>query len=89
MTRLKQYEMVRVVRLLNPPESYGGHEFDQRPPAVGDTGCLIEILQKPGLPDGYLVESSSDATGGVNVWQCMFVAEELEPVEMAAERQYR
>ena len=84
MTRLKQYEMVRVVRLLNPPAHYGGYEFNQRPPVVGDTGFLIEIFQTPGVPDGYLVESSSEATGGVNIWQCMFVAEELEPVEMAA-----
>jgi hypothetical protein len=81
---LKQYDRVRVVRLLNPLEHYGGSEFNVRPPAVGDIGYLIEILQKPGLPDGYLVESSSVATGGSNIWQCIFSAEELERADLDA-----
>jgi hypothetical protein len=36
VTDLKLYELVRVARLLHPPEHYGSLEFDKRLPAVGD-----------------------------------------------------
>ncbi|MBP6575102.1 MAG: hypothetical protein KA230_11665 [Flavobacteriales bacterium] len=80
MTQIKQYEMVRIVRLHNAPECYGSLEHDERLPAIGDMGCVIEILKKPGIPDGYMVECPKDDTGE-NIWQCIFMAEELEPVE--------
>jgi hypothetical protein len=82
--QMRLYERVRIVRPLRPPEHYGGRRHDLRPPVVEDTGYLIEFVQKPGLLDRYWVESSSAATGGRNIWQCVFSAEELEPVDQDA-----
>jgi hypothetical protein len=69
MGELRLYEQVRVVRLLHPPEHYDGWRVNQRPPAVGDIGYLIDILQTPGVPDGWLGD---------------FLADELEPVDPEA-----
>jgi hypothetical protein len=38
---------------------------------------LIDILQAPGVPDGYVVESSG--SDGITVWLCTFASEEIEP----------
>ena len=78
MSRLKQYELVRVARLVHPPEHYDGSRFNKRPPAVGDTGYIVEILRTAGLPDGYMVESS-DPSDGTTIWVEDFLEEELEP----------
>lgn len=55
---LNLYDLVRIVRLHKPPEAYDGWGVNQRPPQVGDTGCLLEILRAPGHPDCYAVEES-------------------------------
>ncbi|MBK6539751.1 MAG: hypothetical protein IPG10_00380 [Flavobacteriales bacterium] len=80
MTQIKQYDLVRIVRLHNAPEYYGSLEHDERLPAIGDIGCVIEIFEKPGIPDGYMVECPKADTGE-NIWQCIFMTDELEPVE--------
>jgi hypothetical protein len=74
---LKEYEMVRVRQLLRAPEEYDGWGFNQRSPRVGDVGCIVDILQAAGLPDGYVVESSGP--DGITIWLGIFLAEELEP----------
>lgn len=74
---LKLYGGVRVCRLDRPPESYDGWGANQRPPAVGDPGTLIDILEASGLPDRFVVESSSP--DGITIWLADFSAEELEP----------
>ena len=76
MDRLKQYELVRVRQLLQPAVEYDGWRVNQRPPQVGDLGTLLDILQAPGLPDRYVVESSE--ADGITVWLGDFAAEELE-----------
>ena len=78
MAELRQYELVRVVRLLHPPEHYDGWRVNKRAPAVGDTGYLIDILHAPDGSVGYVVESSGP--DGVDIWLGDFLAEELEPV---------
>ncbi len=78
MGELRLYERVRVVRLLRPPEHYDGWRINQRPPAVGDVGYLIDVLQAPGVPDGYVVEAAGP--DGVDIWLGDFLAEEIEPV---------
>ncbi len=80
MALIKQYEMVRIARLHYAPEHYSSLEHNDRLPAIGDIGCVIEIFQKPGLPDGYLVECPKADTGE-NIWLCTFMADELERVE--------
>jgi hypothetical protein len=79
MGELRQYEQVRVVRLLRPAEHYDGWRLNKRAPAVGDVGSLIDIHQAPGSPDDYVVETSGP--DGVTIWLGDFLAEELEPVD--------
>ena len=74
---LKQYEVVKVRQLLRAPEEYDGWGVNQRPPRVGDVGCIVEILGAVGLPDNYVVESVS--TDGMTIWLGDFMAGELEP----------
>jgi hypothetical protein len=78
MRRLKQYGLVRIRQLLQPAVEYDGWRVNQRPPQVGDVGTLLDILQAPGLPDLYVVESSG--ADGITVWLGDFAAEELEAV---------
>jgi hypothetical protein len=78
MERLKQYGLVRVRQLLQAAVEYDGWRVNQRPPQVGDVGTLLDILNAPGLPDRYVVESSG--ADGITVWLGDFAAEELEAV---------
>ncbi len=76
MVDLKQYGKVRVRKLLHAPDHYDGWNLNQRPPRVGDTGYIVEILHAPELPDSYVVECSE--TDGVDIWLADFIAEEIE-----------
>ena len=75
---LRQYEQVRLRQLLRPPEAYDGWALNQRPPQVGDVGCLVDILQAAGVTNSYVVEFSGP--DGVIVWMGDFSTSELEPV---------
>ncbi len=74
--RFERYSLVRVRQLLRPFEHYDGWGFNQHPPRVGEVGTLLDILQAPGLPDGYVVECSNP--DGTSAWLGTFAAEELE-----------
>jgi hypothetical protein len=74
-----QYSLVRVVRLLQPLDEYDGWRVNQRPPRIGDVGCLIDMLEAPGLANRYVVELSG--SDGCDIWLADFCAEELEPVD--------
>jgi 8-oxo-dGTP diphosphatase len=78
MTMLNLYQLVRIVRLNKPPEAYNSWGVNQRPPQVGDTGCLLEILHAPGYPDCYVVEESGPDSN--TNWLCDFTRDEIEPV---------
>ena len=78
MATFKQYDVVRVIRLLHPVEEYDGWRFNQRSPHIGDTGTLVEILHASDLPDKYVVECSRQ--DGVTIWLSDFDAEEIEPL---------
>lgn len=52
--------------------------LNQRPPQVGDTGTIIDILQGPGLPVRYVVESVG--SDGATLFLGEFSAEELDEV---------
>ncbi|MDQ2730250.1 MAG: hypothetical protein M3Y56_01210 [Armatimonadota bacterium] len=64
--------------MLRTENSYDGWGNNQRAPRVGDIGTLIDLLQREGAPDHYLVECSGP--DGVDIWLGEFLAEELEPV---------
>ena len=76
---LKQYSMVRVVRLLHPPDRYNGWGLNRRSPQVGDVGTIVEILHAPGLPDSYVVEACDP--DGSTIWLGDFDASELAPTQ--------
>jgi hypothetical protein len=73
---LKEYELVRVVRLLRPIDDYDGWRVNRRPPRIGDTGYVVDVLQVSNLPIRYVVESS--APDGTSIWLSEFGADELE-----------
>lgn len=78
MTRLKQYELVRVRLLLKKPEEYDDWNVNQRAPAIGDVGTLLDTLFAPGAPNSYVVESSGQ--DGITIWLSGFLEEEIESV---------
>jgi hypothetical protein len=82
MTHFTQNQVVRVARLLHAPEQYDGWKLNQRPPRVGDTGAIVDVLGAPGVAMEYVVESRG--TDGVTVWLGTFESEELEACELAA-----
>lgn len=57
MAELRQYQRVRVAKLLDAAETYDGCKLNKRPPAVGDVGTLLDVLQAPAFP----IDSSSSA----------------------------
>ena len=79
MASLKQYEIVRVIRLLHSLDKYNGWRANQRDPQIGDTGTIVEILQAPNLPDKYVVEAV--ASDGSTIWLSDFDVGEIELVE--------
>ena len=74
---LRQYELVRVVKLMQLEADYDGWRVNQRPPRIGDVGTILDVLSAPGLPDEYVVEAvnGDDAT---TIWLAIFLADELE-----------
>ena len=79
MPLLQQYQLARVVQLRYPLDTYDGWRVNQRPPAIGDMGTIVEILHAPGLPNKYVVESSD--ADGITIWLGDFDAEELIPID--------
>lgn len=79
MTELKEYSIVRVVKLLLAADEYDGWRMNQRDPQIGDTGTLIDVLHAPNLPDKYVVENVR--SNGRTIWLSDFFAEEIEPID--------
>lgn len=72
-------DIVRVIKLLHPPEEYDVLEENTRPPIIGDIGFIVDIVQDEGEPEVYIVEC--DGEDGAGIWLGDFVAEELELVQ--------
>jgi len=71
-------QLVRIAKLLREPEDYDGWKLNQRSPALGDVGTLVDILHAQGLADRYVVECYGP--DGITIWLDDFDAEELEAV---------
>ena len=74
---LRQYEVVRVCKLLRSPSAYNDWRVNQRSPKVGDVGTIVEILGAPPESSGCYVVESSDSNG-MTIWLAEFGCEELE-----------
>ena len=84
MKKFELYTEVRVIKLVNSPEKYGG-KFNKRPPQIGDIGTLIDCLPSERKPHHYTVAKTDLATGD-DIWLCDFLEEEIEPVEAKKKR---
>lgn len=80
MAELKQYCIVRVIKMSRPPNEYNDWGLNQRNPQIGDTGTLIEVLHAPNLPDKYVVENAGN--DGIPIWMSDFFADEIEPIHL-------
>jgi len=76
MSKIQEYTKVKICKLIQNPDEYDGWRVNQRMPAIGDVGTLIDILHAEGLPDKYVVEKAD--TNGVPIWLSNFFEEELE-----------
>jgi len=74
----KQYELVRVRKLIQSTDDHDGWRLNQRAPRPGDVGTLLDILTAPGLPNKYVVECSGK--DGISIWLADFLEEEIERV---------
>ncbi len=77
MAELREYCIVRIVKLFRPSNEYNDWGVNQRNPQIGDTGTLIDVLHAPNLSDMYVVENAGNE--GIPIWLCGFLAEEIEP----------
>ena len=62
----RQYDVVKVIALLQAPDGYDGWRLNQRAPAIGDVGTIVEILTHKDLGTRYVVECSG--ADGITIW---------------------
>jgi hypothetical protein len=79
MDHLREYDVVRVVRLVTPRRSFGGTEGVRRPPKVGDVATICHEGH-PRDPEAQVAVEMVDETG-VTVWLADFDRSELELVQ--------
>ena len=80
MKRFSEYDVVRVVKLLEAERFIQGSEGSTRQPIVGDVGAIVfspDISDFSKTPV-YVVECVNDA--GMTVWFADFQEDELEIV---------
>ena len=74
METLKDFDTVRVARILESERRYDGSE----PPQIGDTGAIVHIYSVDGEVTGYMVENV--ASNGYTIWLADFLPDEVELV---------
>lgn len=74
---LKEYDSVRICRLLVPERPFDGTEGVARPPRSGDTGTVVATGGR-GTEKTWVVESVN--AEGKTVWLADFRTEELEKI---------
>jgi hypothetical protein len=62
MATLKEFDRVKIVRLLQPNRPCDGTTPVMRPPRVGDTGTIVHIYSS-GDPDTVYAVEEVDAEG--------------------------
>ena len=79
MLKLRAFDVVRVVRLLEPDRSFDGSESVRRAPRIGDVGTIVHEYD-PSRSDAPVSVEMLDGNG-MTVWLADFRREELELVE--------
>jgi hypothetical protein len=68
--QFREFDTVRVVRLLSPTRRYDGTDGTKRPPAIGDVATIVNLTE-----ESVSCEMVDDA--GNTVWLADFTADEL------------
>ena len=76
MATLREYDVVRVVKLLVTNRTFEGTEGIKRAPAVGDTAAIVHQYE-PDNPNGVVALERVDGNGNT-VWLADFQPSELE-----------
>ncbi len=79
---LKEYDAVRVVRLLTANRPFDGTVGVRRPPEVGDLATIVHEYD-PEDPRAPLAVEKVDPSG-YTIWLADFERDELEPVDTSA-----
>jgi hypothetical protein len=82
MRALREYDSVRVVRLLTPHRHYDGTDDVRRAPAVGDIAIIVHEYD-PDDPRAPVAVEKVDPDGNT-IWLADFERDELELVETSA-----
>ena len=82
MRPIREYDVVRVTRLLDPARSFTGTASAARAPAVGDLATVCHEYQ-PNDPIARVAVEMVDGNGGT-IWLADFDRSELELVVDAA-----
>ncbi len=75
MESLKEFDCVKIVRLLQSNRPYDGTVPVMRSPCVGDTGTIVHIYASDGTDTVYAVENV-DADGNT-IWLADFLSDEI------------
>lgn len=78
MSVLREYDVVRIVRLSKPDRLFDGTASVMRPPRIGDVATICHEY-KPGDPSASVVVEMVDEDG-MTVWLADFTRDELELV---------
>ena len=78
MERLREYDTVRVVRLLTAERKFSGTVGVSRPPRVGDVATICHEYH-PRDPDADVAVEMVDVSGST-IWLADFARDELELV---------
>ncbi len=79
---MKEYDAVRVVRLLTANRPFDGTVGVRRPPEVGDLATIVHEYD-PEDPRAPLAVEKVDPSG-YTIWLADFERAELEPVDTSA-----
>lgn len=78
MAYLREYDIVRVVKLIQDERSFDGSESVRRPPKVGDVGAICHEYNTEDKTAAVAVEMVD--SNGLTIWLADFERAELELV---------
>ena len=79
MRPLREYDKVRIVKLLRSDRPFEGTEGVMRPPAIGDTATVVHEYQ-PDKPSA-VVAVEKVSSDGYTIWLADFEREELQLIQ--------
>lgn len=82
MSDLREYDVVRVVKLLITNREFNGTEKVKRAPCVGDTATIVH-LHEPDNPIAPVVAENVDGNGNT-IWLANFKQDELKLVHRSS-----